>query len=83
MHQATVGQLMRARHAFVNGMVDLDILLLPVLTAFPPVTEPEEEDPDGVWRAFADYQTVALNATSLVNQSRGGRPLDSVERGVV
>ena len=83
MHEATVGQLPQSRHAFVDGMVDLEVLTLHIGVALSPGVEPEGEDPDVVLRAFADHERIARQAASLVNQGRGGRPLRIVEHGIV
>ena len=74
MHQMAVGQLPKARYAFVDGMVVFDVLALEVFPALPPVVEPDGEDPDVVLRAFADQEGIARNAAGLVNEGRGGRP---------
>ena len=83
VHQATVRQLPHARDAFVEGMVDLEVLPLHVFVALPPAVEPDEERPDVVLRAFADQERIACQAAGLVNQGRGGRPMSIVEHGVV
>ena len=83
MHQTTVGQLPQARHTFVDGMVDLEVLALQVFVALSPDVEPGGEDPDVVGRAFADQENIARAAAGRVNQGRGGRPVDIVEHGVV
>ena len=49
-----VGQLQLARDAFVDGMVDLELLAFQVFLALAPGVEPDEEDPKVVLRAFAD-----------------------------
>ena len=38
-----VGQLPQARHTFVDGMVDLEVLSFQVFAALSPVVEPDEE----------------------------------------
>ena len=53
-HQMAVGQLQLARDAFVDGMVDLEVLAFQVFLALAPGVEPDEEDPKVVLRAFAD-----------------------------
>ena len=83
MHQMAVGQLPKARYAFVDGMVDLEVLSFQVFVALSPVVEPDGEDPEVVGRAFADQEAIAGNAAGLVNQGRGGRPVGIVEHGVV
>ena len=64
-------------------MVDLQVFPFHVFTALPPVVEPDTERPDGVGRAFADQQGVALDAAGLVNQGRRRRPAAIVEHRVV
>ena len=59
MHQMAGGQLPKARYAFVDGMVDFEVLTLQVGAALPAVVEPDEEDPDVVGRAFADQEGIA------------------------
>ncbi len=71
-----VGQLPHARYAFVDGVVELEVLTLQIGAALPPGVEPDEEDPDVVGRAFADQEGIARDAAGLVNQGRGGRPVD-------
>ena len=83
MHQVAGGQLPQARYAFVDGMVDFKVLTLQIGVALPAVVEPDEEDLNIVLRAFADQQGVARNAAGLVNEGRGGRPVDIVKHGVV
>ena len=78
-----VGQLPQARHTFVDGMVDLEVLSFQVFAALSPVVEPGEEHPEVVLRAFADQECIARQAAGLVNQSRGGRPVNIVEHGLV
>ena len=56
MHQMAVGQLPKARYAFVDGMVDLEVLSFQVFVALSPVVEPDGEDPEVVGRAFADQE---------------------------
>ena len=68
MHQATVGQLPQARHTFVGGMVDLEVLALQVFAALSPIVEPDEEPPDVVLRAFSDHEAIACQAAGLVNE---------------
>ena len=78
-----VGQSPEARYAFVDGMVDFEVLPLQVFAALPPVVEPHEEDPEVVLRAFADHEGIAGTAAGLVDQGRGGRPAGVVQHGVV
>ena len=75
MHQMAGGQLPQARYAFVDGMVDFEVLTLQIGAALPAVVEPDEEDPDVVGRAFADQEGIARDSTGLVNEGRGGRPV--------
>ena len=82
-HQMAVEQLPRARYAFVDGMVDVEVLTLHIGVALPAVVEPDVEDPDVVGRAFADQEGIARDAAGLVNQGRGGRPVRIVKHGVV
>ena len=82
-HQMAVWQLPQARDAFVDGMVDVEVLTLQVGAALPAVVEPDEGDTDVVLRAFADQEGIARDAAGLVNQGRGGRPVGVVEHGVV
>ena len=83
MHQMAGGQLPQARYAFVDGMVDFEVLTLQIGAALPAVVEPDEEDPDVVGRAFADQEGIARDSTGLVNEGRGGRPVGIVKHGVV
>ncbi len=78
-----VGQLPYARYAFVDGMVELEVLTLQIGAALPVVVEPDEGDTDVVLRAFADQEGIARDAAGLVNQGRDGRPVAVVEHGVV
>ena len=78
-----VGQLPQARHTFVDGMVDLEVLSFQVFAALSPVVEPDEEYPEVVLRAFADQERIARPAAGLVNQGRGDRPVNIVEHGLV
>ena len=81
--QTTVGLLPQARYAFVDGMVDLEVLALQVSAALPAVVEPDKAYADVVLRAFADQEGVACQAAGLVDQGRGGWPACVVEHGVV
>ena len=83
MHHLAVGQLPEARHAFVDGVVDLKVLALQVRAVLSPVVDPDEEDPDVVLRAFADQQGIALHLASLIDQGRCGWPQGIVEGGLV
>ena len=73
----------QARYAFVDGMVDLEVLALQVSAALPAVVEPDKAYADVVLRAFADQAGVACQAAGLVDQGRGGWPACVVEHGVV
>ena len=57
--------------------------LVPGFAALSPVVEPGEEHPEVVLRAFADQECIARQAAGLVNQGRGGRPVNIVEHGFV
>ncbi len=57
--------------------------LVPGFAALSPVGEPGEEHPEVVLRAFADQECIARQAAGLVNQGRGGRPVNIVEHGFV
>ena len=61
-----VGQLPQARDAFVDGMVDLEVLTLQIEAALPAVVEPDEGDAGVVGRAFADQEGIARQAAGLV-----------------
>ena len=50
-HQTTFGQLPEARDAFVEGVVDFQVLALQIDTALPAGIEPDELHPDVVLRA--------------------------------
>ena len=78
-----VGQLPQARHTFVDGMVDLEVLSFQVFAALSPVVEPDEEHPEVVLRAFADQERIARQAAGLVNQGRGSPLVNVVEHGLV
>ena len=79
----TVGQLPQARHRFVEGMVDLEVLAFQVCLALPPSVHPDEHGPDVVGRAFPDQEAIARDAAGFVNQGGGHRPVAIVERGLV
>ena len=83
MHQAPGRQLPEARDSFVEGMVGGEVLALQVVAAVPPIVEPDEEGPDVVVRALAEYEAIACQAAGLVDQDRGGRPAGLVEHGGV
>ena len=83
MHQMAGGQFPQARYAFVDGMVDFEVLTLQIGAALPAVVEPDKEDLDILLRAFADQEGIAHDAAGLVNQGRGGWPAGIVEHGVV
>ena len=53
------GRLPQARDAFVDGMVDLEVLTLQIEAALPAVVEPDEGDAGVVGRAFADQEGIA------------------------
>ena len=74
MHQTARGQLPEARHAFVGGMVVLEVLALEVRAALPPVVGSDAGGPHVVPRAFGDHQAIALQAAGFVDEGRGGRP---------
>ena len=83
MHQATVGQLQETWHAFVDGVIDFEVLALQVFATLPPVVEPDEEHPAGLLQAVANQQGIALHAAGFINQGRGGGPVGIVEHGLV
>ena len=58
MHQTAGGQFPQVRYAFVDGMVDLEVLTLHIGVALSAVVEPDEVDPDVVGRAFADQEGI-------------------------
>ena len=78
-----VGQLPYTRHTFVDRVVDVEVLALPVGVALPPEIEPGAEDPNSFLGALADQEGIAVEAAGLINQGRGGWSQGLVEHGVV
>ena len=83
MDEAAVGQLPQARQAFVQRVVELEVLALQVLAALTAVVDPCEEDAHLVARALADHQSVARCPQGVVDQGGGGGPVGIVEHRVV
>ena len=83
MNQLAVGQLPDTRHAFVPGVVVLEIVLLQVLSSLALVMGGCKEDADVVLRSLTDQQGVADGSHALVDQGRGRGPQGAVQYGVV
>ena len=84
MNQLAVGHPPEARHAFVPGMVDVEIQPFPFLATLPAVAEPGKEPFDVVLRAaVTEYQHIALRPAGFVNQAGGGLPAGVIQRRFV
>ena len=83
MGEAAVGQLPQARQAFVQRVVELEVLALQVLAALTPEGVLGEEDLGVVAAALADNQSVARCPAGVIDQGGGGGPVGIVEHGFV
>ena len=72
--QTTKWQPPHARHAFVGGIVVLEVLALQVLVPPSPAVGPDEESPNVVPGTLADHDGIARQSAGLVDLGRGGRP---------
>ena len=83
VYQMAVGQLPEARHAFVDGIVVLEVVALLVFAPLPAAVGPDEENADVVLRPLSDDEVIARQAARLVDEGRDARPAGIVEHGVV
>ena len=84
MHQVAGWQLYQAGNAFVPGVVNLIILVLPILPPLPTMAEPCEEYLHVVVRVpLAESKHVALCPAGFIDQLGGSMPVNIVEHGVV